>query len=56
MRVKNYEVSKLRTSGLEVFSKKIVLRNFSKFTGKHLCQNLFFGVAAGLSPATLLKK
>ena len=33
-----------------------VLRNFAKFTGKHLCQSLFFNKDAGLSPATLLKK
>ena len=26
----------------EVFYKKVVLTNFSKFTGKHLCQSLFF--------------
>ena len=26
----------------EVFFKKGVLRNFAKFTGKHLCQKLFF--------------
>ena len=26
----------------EVFYKKGVLRNFAKFTGKHLCQSLFF--------------
>ena len=24
-----------------VFCKKVVLRNFAKFTGKHLCQSLF---------------
>ena len=30
------------------------LRNFAKFTGKHLCQSLFFN--NGLRPATLLKK
>ena len=24
--------------------------NFTKFTGKHLCQNLFFNKVAGLSP------
>ena len=35
--------------------KKGVLRNFVKFTGKHLCQSLFFNKVAGL-PATLLKK
>ena len=26
----------------EVFCQKSVLRNFSKFTGKHMCQSLFF--------------
>ena len=40
----------------EVFCKKGVLRNFTKFTGKHLCQRLFFNNVAGLRPATLLKK
>ena len=34
---------------------KGVLRNFAKFSGKHLCQSLFFNVAS-LRPATLLKK
>ena len=32
----------------EVFSKKGVLKNFVKFTGKHLCQSLFFNKVAGL--------
>ena len=36
---------------LEVFYEKGVLKNFTKFTGKHLCQSLFFD-----RPATLLKK
>ena len=27
---------------------KNVLKNFSKFTGKHLCQSLFFDKVAGL--------
>ena len=36
--------------------KKRVLRNFTKFTRKHLCQSLFFNKVAGLRPATLLKK
>ena len=31
-----------RSSRLEVFSKKGVLSNFAKFTGKHLCQSLFY--------------
>ena len=34
---------------------KGVLRNFTKFTGKHLCQRLFFNKNAGLRRATLLK-
>ena len=36
--------------------KKGVLRNFIKFTGKHLCQSLFFNKVAGLRLSTLLKK
>ena len=36
--------------------RKGVLRNFGKFTGKHLCQSLFFNKVVGLRPATLLKK
>ena len=36
--------------------KKGVLKNFTKFTRKHLCQNLFFNKVAGLRPATFLKK
>ena len=36
--------------------RKGVLRNFTKFTRKYLCQILFFNKAAGLRPATLLKK
>ena len=43
-----------RSSRAEVFYKKNVLKNFPKFTGKHLCQSLFFDKVAG--PATLLKK
>ena len=37
-----------RSSRLEVFCKKGVLRNFTKLTGKHLCQSLIFNKAAGL--------
>ena len=32
----------------EVFCKKSCLRNFAKFTGKHMCQSLFFNKVAGL--------
>ena len=38
------------------FCKKGILRNFAKFTGKHLCQSLFFIKVPGLRPTTLLKK
>ena len=30
--------------------RKGVLRNFAKFTGKHLCQSFFFNKVAGLKP------
>ena len=45
-----------RSSRPEVLSKKGVLRNFAKFTEKHLCRSLFFNKVAGLRLATLLKK
>ena len=45
-----------RSNCPEVFCKQSVLRNFAKFTGKHLCQRLFFNKVAGLRPVTLLKK
>ena len=35
---------------------KGVLRNFAKFTGKHLCQSPFLNKVAGMRPATLLRK
>ena len=36
--------------------KKGILRNFTKFTGKHLRQSLFFNNVAGLRPATLFQR
>ena len=42
--------SKYRSSHQRFFMQKGVLRNFTKFTGKHLCLHLC------LRPATLLKK
>ena len=39
-----------------MFCKKGVLRNFVKFIGKQQCQRPFFNKAAGLRPATLLKR
>ena len=32
-----------------MFCKKGVLRNFSEFTGKHLCQSIFFNNVEGLN-------
>ena len=52
----NRNVALHRTSRLDVFSRKGVLRNFANFTGKHLCQSFFFNKVANLRPATLLKK
>ena len=45
-----------RSSSPELFYKKVVLRNFAKFAGKHLCQSLFLSKVAGLRLATLFKK
>ena len=45
-----------RSSHRGVLSKKGVLRNFTIFTGKYMCQSLFFNKFAGLGPASLLKK
>ena len=36
--------------------KKGVLKNFSNFTVKQLCQSFFFNKVAGLRPVTLFKK
>ena len=47
---------KSRSSRLELFWKKGVVRNFAKFIGKHLCQSLFFNKDTDLRPVTLLKK
>ena len=39
----------------EVFCKKGVLKNFAKFTGKHLCQSLFFN-KVDLQACNFIKK
>ena len=44
-----------RSSRPEVFCKKGVLRNFTKSTGKHLCQRLFFNKVAGLNFVKFLR-
>ena len=35
---------------------KGAVRNFTKFTGKHMRHSLFFNKVAGLRPLTLLKR
>ena len=50
-----FETKSRKSSRPEVLCKKDVLRNFSKFTEKHLFQSLLFNKVAG-QPRTLLKK
>ena len=37
-----YRTNNLEAATGDVPQKKVTLKNFAKFTGKHLCQNLFF--------------
>ena len=48
-RVPNISVGTIifRGSRPEVFCKKDILKNFAKFTGKHLCKSLFFNKVVG---------
>ena len=55
-KIENLSMCPYRSSCPELFCQKVVLENFAKFTGKHLCQSVFFNKVAGLSPATLLKQ
>ena len=48
--------SKFISSHRRCSVRKGVFRNFTKFTGKYLCQGLFFNEVAGVRPGTLLKK
>ena len=41
---------KFKSSRPKVLCKNGILRKFAKFTGKHLCQSLFFNKVAGLRP------
>ena len=41
--------TKSKSSRPEAFCENGVLKNFTKLTGKHLCQSLFFNKVAGLS-------
>ena len=46
---KKYLMSHI-SSRPDVFCEKGVFENFTKFTGKHLCQSLFYNKVAGLRP------
>ena len=46
----------VRSSHQRCSIEKSALKNFAKFTGKYLCQSLFFNKVAGLKPATFLKE
>ena len=46
----------VRSSHWNCSVRKGVLKNFTKFTRKHLCQSLSFNKVAGLRCAALLKK
>ena len=50
------ENTRLRNSHRRCSIKKGVLRNFTKFTGKHLCQSPFYNKVAGLRPLAKRKK
>ena len=43
-----------RSSRPEVLCERGVLENFAKFTGKHLCQSLFFNKVTGLAPSGVI--
>ena len=47
--IEYFKISLDRSSRPKVFCKKDVLRNFEKFTGKGLCQSLFFNKVASLT-------
>ena len=46
----------LRNTRSKVFCKKGVLKNLAKFTGKHLCQSLFFNKVTGCETYNFIKK
>ena len=48
MHIKRTHSTVNESSRSEVFCKKGVLKDFAKFTGKNLCQRLFFNKVAGL--------
>ena len=56
MQSENWFTKLSSSKSREVFCINSFLKNFAKFTGKHLCWTFFFNEVAGLRPAALLKK
>ena len=54
--IQDMALSEIEAVAQRCFIRKHALRNFAKFTGKHLRQSLFFNQVACMKPATLLKK
>ena len=53
---KTFWAHEIPTKARKCYTKKAVLRNLKKFTGKHQYQSLFFNKCASLRPATSLKR
>ena len=51
----NHKFLKSTSSHRRCSVKEGALRNFAKFTGKHLCQSLIFNKVAGLRPTEHLR-
>ena len=51
----DFHLHSIRTKDCQKQSPRGVLRNFAKFTGKHLCQSLYFNKVAGLRPVNFAK-
>ena len=51
-----FKLMSFRSSRPDVFYEKGFLKNYAKFTRKHLCWSLFLNKVAGLRPAALFKK
>ena len=50
-KISTNSTAKIRSSYQTSSGKKCILRNFAEFTGKGLCQPLFFHKIAGLRPS-----
>ena len=52
----NFKLHIVRSSHRSYSIKRVVLRNFAVFTGKHLCWNLFFNKVTSLQACNFIKK